>query len=263
MSIDKKTYDMLRKSIVKIKHPTFSKKEWVWKDNNGTGFICNNPQNEKQYIVTAKHLIEGNDKDYTTSPTSNSSIIFCANGNIIEIENPDWKLHDEHDIAALPMDQVILRANEDSIQIDYECVPSEKIIDDDFIRTKDAIPINVMSPYAWDNGNPEGRSGKTIKLFNEGSDPLSHLLINSECIEMDSGSPVYINDDEKLIGILCARLIFDYSIPVNQLTDIPNIHDIFLKDHPNLKMQIPYRFWICICVGSNILIEWFSDDCFL
>ena len=262
MSIAPKTQDMLHKSTIKIKHPTFCKKKRIWKDNNGTGFICTNPENQKQYIVTAKHVIEGDNQDYITSPASNSSIIFSTNGNIVEIQNPDWKLHDDHDIAALPMDQVILQANEDSIQIDYECVPPDKIVDYDFVRGKDSIPINVMSPYAWDNGNPEGRSGKTIKLLNEGSDSLSHFLISSECIGMDSGSPVYINDAENLIGILSARFIFDYSIPVNQLTEIPNIHEMFLKDHPDLKMQIPYRIWICICVGSNVLIEWFGDNCF-
>ena len=265
MSIDKKTHDMLRKSTVKIKHSIFCKDINFCQKSKGTGFICNNPKNGKQYIITAKHVVNIVDiRLGTTSIPFTSTILFhFEDGKTIEIPNPDRKLHKNYDIAALPMNQVILQAQEDKIQLDYSCVSPDKIADYDFIRGKDAIPVSVMSPYAWDNGNPEGRSGKTIVLVNEEPDPLSHFLIDCKCEEMDSGSPVYTNNDNDmvLIGILSGGGKFDYSAFVNQIfsgsNQFPDQH-ILLESHPNLKFSIPKHYGFC--VGSNILTEWFHHS---
>ena len=246
MSIDKKTYDMLRKSIVKIEYNInvgFTKngerKKILLDAGKGTGFICDIKNNEAPFLITVGHVITDpcdlatsvidtdSGKKYLTSNDIELTRIFTFyvwKNDPIKIVNPKWLLHNKYDIAALSVNRIISQAKQNNTPLDYECVSSAKIVDFDFIQSKNSIPISIISTYAEEErGYISGISGKTVqydKILHSKPEkdpkkdiiaysPQTHFLIDADCINGDSGSPVYMDNGENLIGIVSVNIKSD------------------------------------------------------
>ena len=292
MSIDKNTYDMLRKSTIRITHYINDK----IKVNNGTGFICKNPSNGKEYVITNHHVVNTKKEEYKELfPNQQLShkfmfSIYTKNESMnIPIETPEWIEHPTCDLAALNIKELKSEIDKKNLNLDYCCI--DKIADEKYLKTINCgediiIPCHVVSELmSHELSEIMGRelSELDIKfpmvltiLFGKTAMALwynSHksTVFIADCIASpgSSGSPVYhFNKSSEritLIGVVYKSHFYHKFLMKKELKEIKTEMDQSEQieewsEIVDYKTQIYTR--PSYCINSEVLLEWFSSEDF-